>query len=45
MSKPTGMKRKLIDDKRLSEFGWSHQTSLELGIKKTYEYFLDEVKK
>ena len=45
MTKPTGMKRKLIDDKRLSEFGWSHQTSLELGIKKTYEYFLDEVKK
>ena len=45
MTKPTGMKRKLIDDKRLSEFGWSHQTSLELGIKKTYKYFLDEVKK
>ena len=45
MTKPTGMKRKLIDDKRLNEFGWSHQTSLELGIKKTYKYFLDEVKK
>ena len=45
MSKPTGMKRKLIDDKRLNEFGWSHQTSLESGIKKTYKYFLDEVKK
>jgi GDP-L-fucose synthase len=45
MTKPTGMKRKLIDDKRLSEFGWSHQTSLELGIKKTYDYFLDKVKK
>ena len=45
MSKPTGMKRKLIDDKRLNEFGWSHQTSLELGIKKTYDYFLNEVKK
>ena len=45
MTKPTGMKRKLIDDKRLSEFGWSHQTSLETGIKETYKYFLDEVKK
>ena len=45
MSKPTGMKRKLIDNKRLNEFGWSHRTSLELGIKKTYKYFLDEVKK
>jgi len=45
MTKPTGMKRKLIDDKRLNEFGWSHQTSLETGIKETYKYFLDEVKK
>ena len=45
MSKPTGMKRKLIDDKKLNKFGWSHQTSLELGIKKTYDYFLNEVKK
>ena len=35
----------LIDKKRLSEFGWSHQTSLELGIKKTYNYFLDVIKK
>ena len=39
------MKKKLIDKKRLSEFGWSHQTSLELGIKKTYNYFLDVIKK
>ena len=45
MTKPTGMKRKLIDDKRLNEFGWSHQTLLKLGIKKTYDYFLNELKK
>ena len=45
MSKPTGMKRKLIDNKKLSEFGWSYQTSLELGIKETYDYFLNKVKK
>ena len=45
MSKPTGMKRKLIDNKRLNEFGWSHKPHLMLGIKKTYDYFLDEVKK
>ena len=44
MTKPTGMNRKLIDDKRLNEFGWSHQTSLETGIKETYKYFLDKVK-
>jgi GDP-L-fucose synthase len=45
MSKPIGMKKKLIDIKKLNEFGWSHQTSLESGIKKTYDYFLDKVKK
>ena len=45
MSKPIGMKKKLIDIKKLNEFGWSHKTSLESGIKKTYDYFLDKVKK
>jgi GDP-L-fucose synthase len=45
MSKPTGMKKKLIDIKKLNEFGWSHRTSLELGIKKTYDYFLNELRK
>ena len=45
MSKPIGMKKKLIDIKKLNEFGWSHQTSLELGIKQTYDYFLGMVKK
>ena len=33
------------NDKRLNEFGWSHQTLLKLGIKKTYDYFLNELKK
>ncbi|MDA7486180.1 NAD-dependent epimerase/dehydratase family protein [Candidatus Pelagibacter ubique] len=45
MSKPIGIKKKLIDIKKLNEFGWSHQTSLESGIKKTYDYFLDKGKK
>ena len=41
LSKPVGMKKKLIDIKKLSKFGWSHKTSLEMGIKKTYQYFLE----
>ena len=41
LSKPVGMKRKLIDIKRLNKFGWSHKTSLEIGVKKTYKYFLE----
>jgi len=41
LSRPTGMQQKLIDDTRLKEFGWQHQTALEQGIQKTYEYFLN----
>jgi len=42
LSKPVGMRQKLIDDKKLLEFGWSHITELEAGIKKTYEFYLSE---
>ena len=40
LSKPIGMKKKLINNQKLIEFGWKHKTSLEDGIKRTYEYFL-----
>ncbi|AIT10016.1 nodulation protein NolK [Candidatus Francisella endociliophora] len=43
LSKPVGMKQKLIDDSLLTDFGWKHKTPLEEGIKKTYEYYLKEV--
>lgn len=43
LTKPIGMKQKLIDDTKLSEFGWKHKISLEDGIKKTYDYYLKEV--
>jgi len=42
LSKPVGMKQKLIDDQKLKEFGWAYKTSLEAGIKKSYEYYLSE---
>ncbi|OUR82264.1 GDP-fucose synthetase [Colwellia psychrerythraea] len=42
LSKPVGMKQKLIDDAKLKEFGWSYKTSLKAGIKKTYEFYLSE---
>ena len=42
LSKPVGMKQKLIDDIRLKAFGWSHSTCLEAGIKKTYQFYLNE---
>jgi GDP-L-fucose synthase len=44
ISKPTGIKRKLVDNKKLNLLGWSHKTSLKLGIKKTYEFFLKNIK-
>lgn len=43
LSKPIGMKQKLIDDSKLKQFGWQHQTSLQEGIKKTLDYFKKEV--
>lgn len=43
LSKPVGMKQKLIDDTKLQEFGWKYKTSLKDGIQKTYEYYLNEV--
>ena len=42
LDKPVGMKQKLIDDTKLANFGWSYKTSLEMGIKKTFQYYLSE---
>lgn len=43
LSKPIGMKQKLIDDSKLKQFGWQHKTSLKEGIKNTLDYFKKEV--
>ena len=42
LSKPVGMRQKVIDDTKLKAFGWSHCTSLETGIEKTYQFYLTE---
>lgn len=42
LSKPVGMKQKLIDDSKLKAFGWGYKTSLEAGIQKTYNFYLRE---
>ena len=39
LTKPIGMKQKLIDVTKLNEFGWQYKTSLVAGIEKTYEYY------
>lgn len=43
LTKPIGMKQKCLDITRLKAFGWSAKTSLESGIKDTYQYFLDSI--
>ncbi|MFK8258253.1 GDP-L-fucose synthase family protein [Erwinia sp. AnSW2-5] len=45
LTKPVGMKRKLIDNTLLTEFGWKSKTDLSQGVAKTYQYFLDEIVK
>jgi len=44
LSKPVGMKQKLINDEKLNQFGWSHKTKLFEGIRQTYEFYLHEEK-
>ena len=39
LSKPVGMKQKLIDATKLSAFGWQHKTSLVDGLTQTFSHF------
>jgi GDP-L-fucose synthase len=39
LSKPIGMRRKLMNNTLLKDFGWEPKTDLVVGIKKTYNYY------
>jgi len=39
-SKPDGTPRKLMDVSRMENAGWSYNTELKEGIRKTYEWFI-----
>lgn len=43
LTKPVGMKQKLISTKKLNSFGWQAKTSLEQGIRKTYQFYLEQI--
>ena len=43
LTKPTGMKQKLIDDTKLKEFGWKSKTTLTEGLSKTIEYYISKI--
>ncbi|WP_413683838.1 GDP-L-fucose synthase family protein [Prochlorococcus sp. MIT 1011] len=41
LSKPIGMKQKLLDVKKINHLGWFPRHNLELGVKKTYSHYLE----
>lgn len=41
LSKPVGMKQKLVSVARQKDWGWAASTSLEGGIAKAYDYYLE----
>ena len=40
LTKPDGTERKLMDVSRIERLGWKAKTSLEVGLNKTYKWFL-----
>lgn len=44
LSKPVGMKQKLVSVEKSASWGWKSTTSLEDGLEKTYRYYLEELK-
>ncbi len=43
LKKPTGMKQKLLDVKRINDLGWFSRFSLYSGLKKTYDHYLETI--
>lgn len=43
-TKPDGTPRKLMDVSKMHALGWKHQVHLEVGIQKTYDWFLENLK-
>lgn len=43
-AKPDGAPRKLLDSSRILKAGWKAKTSLEEGIRKTYDWYISQLK-
>ena len=44
-TKPVGMIRKLVNTDVQTKLGWQPKTNLEVGLQKTYEFYLNEIVK
>jgi GDP-L-fucose synthase len=44
LTKPVGMKQKMVSIERQSAWGWSPKTTLEQGIRLAYHYYTEEYK-
>ena len=42
-SKPDGTPRKLMDVSKMKSIGWTYSTELDIGIEKTYKWFLENI--
>jgi GDP-L-fucose synthase len=40
-SKPDGVPRKLLDNSKIKSLGWKYEMQLESGLKRTYQWYLD----
>ena len=43
LSKPDGTPRKLLDSSKINSLGWKPKTSLEEGIKKTFQWYISSL--
>ena len=43
LSKPNGMKTRLLDDTKILNLGWNNRTDFKEGIKKTYNFYKTKV--
>lgn len=43
LSKPDGNPRKLIDSTVINELGWKSKVDIDLGLEKTYQWFLENI--
>ena len=44
LTKPVGMRQKLVDIEKLSLLGWRHTTNLADGVRESYEFFKEGIK-